>query len=83
VPNTSIFVRNLPPDYTWSNLKDLFGELVPEFADVKLGPDGVSRGWGVVRFADASTAAKAIEQFNGYEVPGGFGGLEVRLDTKG
>ena len=78
----SIFVRNIPMDMTWEGLKDLFGDLAPEFADVKVGADGISRGWGTVRFADSGSANAAIEQFNGYEVPGGEGALEVRLDNK-
>jgi RNA recognition motif-containing protein len=82
VPNSSIFVRNLPENYTWTDLKKLFGALSPEFADVKTGPDGFSRGWGIVRFSDASAAAAAIEQFNGYTIPGSLVGLEVRLDAK-
>ena len=82
VPNSSIFVRNLPENYTWTDLKELFGALSPEFADVKTGPDGFSRGWGIVRFSDASAAVAAIEQFNGYTIPGSLDGLEVCLDAK-
>ena len=37
---------------------------------------------GTVRFADAASATSAIDRFNGHEVPGGWGALEVRLDSK-
>jgi RNA recognition motif-containing protein len=79
---TGIFVRNLPTDMTWTTLKDVFAEFGPEFADVKVGPDGLSRGWGTVRFADAASATAAIESMNGSEIPGGWGPLEVRIDNK-
>jgi len=74
---TSIYVRNIPHDMSWQGLKDLFSDLVPEFAQAKFGS-----GWGTVRFADAATATTAIERYNGFQVAGNFEPLEVRLDTR-
>ena len=36
-PNSSIFVRNLPENYRWTDLEELFGGLSLEFDDVKTG----------------------------------------------
>ena len=78
----TVFVGNLPWGVTWQNLKDLFASLSPEYADVKIGSDGRSKGWGTVRFASAEQAHEAIQRFNGYEVNGDNGSraIEVRMD---
>ena len=78
----TLFVGNLPWGVTWQQLKDLFQDYNPEYADVKMGPDGRSRGWGTVRFATAEDAAAAIAQFDGYELIGRNGprSIEVRKD---
>lgn len=35
-------------------------------ADVALGPDGRSRGFGTVSFANDADAERALNMFNGY-----------------
>ncbi|KAF8483119.1 hypothetical protein JB92DRAFT_2763233, partial [Gautieria morchelliformis] len=67
----SLFVGNLPFHCQWQDLKDLFrqaGTIVR--ADVALGPDGRSRGFGTVSFANDSDAERALAIFNGYEYNG-------------
>ena len=76
----TVFCGNLPWGVTWQQLKDVFaGEgLSPEYADVKIGYDGRSRGWGTVRFADMEAAHRAANEMNGYMLDGRR--LDVHLD---
>lgn len=56
----------LPFHCQWQDLKDLFrsaGQIVR--ADVAIGPDGRSRGYGTVLFATEADALKAVVIFNG------------------
>lgn len=78
VPGSTIYVGNLAWSVTWQTLKDTFAQYGPEYADVKIGYDGRSRGWGTVRFADAETAQRAINEINGTPINGRT--VEVRLD---
>ena len=60
------FNTQLPFHCQWQELKDLFrtaGQIVR--ADVALGPDGRSRGFGTVLFANEVDAAAAVAMFNG------------------
>lgn len=75
----SLFVGNLPFHCQWQDLKDLFrqaGTVVR--ADVALGPDGRSRGFGTVIFASEVDAERARKIFNGYEYNGRI--LKVHVD---
>ncbi|KAG8846990.1 hypothetical protein FRB91_000298 [Serendipita sp. 411] len=77
---TQLFVGNLPYRVRWQDLKDLFrkaGGTVLR-ADVSLGPDNRSRGYGTVLLASAEDAGRAIDMFNGYVWQTRT--LEVRLD---
>ena len=47
-------------------------------ADVSLGPDNRSRGYGTVLLATAEDAGRAVDMFNGYSWQARI--LEVRLD---
>jgi heterogeneous nuclear ribonucleoprotein M len=68
VPGTSVFVGNLPWSFDWKMLKDLFSAYNPGYADVKIGSDGRSRGYGIVRFDSPESAAAAIAALNGTAV---------------
>ncbi len=68
VPGTSVYVGNLPWSFDWKALKDLFAEYGPGYADVKIGNDGRSRGYGIVRFDTPDAAAAAIAALNGTPV---------------
>jgi len=80
VPGTTLYVGNLPWSTKWADLKDLFVEYNVKFADVKLGFDGRSRGYGIVRFDTEEDAAAALV-LNGSEVEGRS--IVVRYDRQG
>ncbi|KZV95857.1 RNA-binding domain-containing protein, partial [Exidia glandulosa HHB12029] len=74
-----LFVGNLPYRVRWQDLKDLFRKAGTVLrADVSLGPDNRSRGYGTVLFGNADDAARAVEMFNGYSWQSRT--LEVRPD---
>ncbi|CEL97671.1 unnamed protein product [Vitrella brassicaformis CCMP3155] len=74
-----VFVSNLSWRTSWQDLKDLFrqyGEVVR--ADVLTGPDGRSKGVGVVLYTSEEEAQAAIENLNDQEFQGRQ--IGVRLD---
>ncbi|EIW78440.1 hypothetical protein CONPUDRAFT_60298, partial [Coniophora puteana RWD-64-598 SS2] len=79
---TQLFVGNLPYRVRWQDLKDLFRRAGTVLrADVSLGPDNRSRGYGTVLLATAEDAGRAIDMFNGYTWQTRV--LEVRPDRLG
>ncbi|KAL4243278.1 hypothetical protein ABKN59_011072 [Abortiporus biennis] len=79
---TQLFVGNLPYRVRWQDLKDLFRRAGTVLrADVSLGPDNRSRGYGTVLLATAEDAGRAVDMFNGYEWM--TRALEVRPDRMG
>lgn len=57
----------LPYRVRWQDLKDLFRQAGTVLrADVSLGPDNRSRGYGTVLLATAEDAGRAVDKFNGY-----------------
>lgn len=63
----------------WQDLKDLFRKAGTVLrADVSLGPDNRSRGYGTVLLATAEDAGRAVDMFNGYSWQTRI--LEVRPD---
>ncbi|KAF9446236.1 RNA-binding domain-containing protein [Macrolepiota fuliginosa MF-IS2] len=76
---TQLFVGNLPYRVRWQDLKDLFRRAGTVLrADVSLGPDNRSRGYGTVLLATAEDAGRAIDMFHGYSWQTRI--LEVRPD---
>ncbi|KAG6824826.1 hypothetical protein H0H92_005689, partial [Tricholoma furcatifolium] len=76
---TQLFVGNLPYRVRWQDLKDLFRRAGTVLrADVSLGPDNRSRGYGTVLLATAEDAGRAIDLFHGYSWQTRV--LEVRPD---
>lgn len=75
-----VVVQGIPWKYTWRELKDLFATEFTDIerADVVIGNDGRSRGYGTVRFTVAESANAAIEKYNGTELEGRT--LTVKLD---
>ena len=63
----SVHVRpQLPFHIQWQDLKDLFRQAgAVQRADVALGADGRSRGFGTVSFANEADAERAVRMFNG------------------
>ncbi|KAF6744126.1 RNA-binding domain-containing protein [Ephemerocybe angulata] len=79
---TQLFIGNLPYRVRWQDLKDLFRRAGTVLrADVSLGADNRSRGYGTVLLATAEDAGRAIDMFNGYEWQSRL--LEVRVDRIG
>ncbi len=84
MPTTSyagrvLFVGNLPFHCQWQDLKDLFraaGNI--QRADVAIGPDGRSRGFGTVLFSTQEDAQNAVRLYHGYEYSGRT--LKVHFD---
>uniref|UniRef100_H3DDK8 Heterogeneous nuclear ribonucleoprotein M n=1 Tax=Tetraodon nigroviridis TaxID=99883 RepID=H3DDK8_TETNG len=73
-----IFVRNLPFDFTWKNLKDTFNAYgMVQYADIKM-ENGKSKGCGVVRFDSPETAERVCQTMNGYRLNGRE--IDVRID---
>ena len=69
----------LPYRVRWQDLKDLFRRAGTVLrADVSLGPDNRSRGYGTVLLATADDAGRAIDMFHGYSWQTRI--LEVRPD---
>lgn len=69
----------LPYRVRWQDLKDLFRRAGTVLrADVSLGPDNRSRGYGTVLLATAEDAGRAIDMFHGYSWQTRI--LEVRPD---
>ncbi|KAK8844608.1 hypothetical protein IAR55_006455 [Kwoniella newhampshirensis] len=57
----------LPYRVRWQDLKDLFRKAGTVLrADVSLGPDNRSRGYGTVLMGSREDAARAIDRYNGY-----------------
>jgi len=73
------YTVQLPYRVRWQDLKDLFRKAGTVLrADVSLGPDNRSRGYGTVLLATAEDAGRAIDMFNGYSWQTRI--LEVRPD---
>lgn len=65
-PLSSPNVTQLPFHCQWQDLKDLFRQAgTIKRADVALGHDGRSRGFGTVVFATEADAERAVNMFNG------------------
>ncbi|KAI3643029.1 hypothetical protein MP228_012584 [Amoeboaphelidium protococcarum] len=77
-----VFVGNLPWSVQWQDLKDIAKQkgLDPLRADVAVGFDGKSRGWGTLAFATEDECQKAIQELNGLDMSGRA--IEVREDRK-
>jgi RNA recognition motif-containing protein len=74
-----VVVQGLPWAYTGDDLRPLFAEFGEVTgAEVVMGRDGRSRGYGTVRFADAAGAAAAIAGKHGTDLEGRT--LTVKMD---
>ncbi|XP_001359437.2 heterogeneous nuclear ribonucleoprotein M [Drosophila persimilis] len=70
--NCRVYISNIPYDYRWQDLKDLFRRIVGSIEYVQLFHDesGKARGCGIVEFKDPENVQKAMEKMNRYEVNG-------------
>ena len=63
--SVQLIVQGLPFAYGWQDLKDIFKEVGGVVsADIVMGKDGRSRGWGVVNMESDDDAQRAIQVFH-------------------
>lgn len=67
-----IYVSNIPYEYRWQDLKDLFRRVVGtvEFVELFVDENNKARGCGIVEFKDAENVQKALDKMNRYELSG-------------
>lgn len=67
-----IYVSNIPYDYRWQDLKDLFRTEVGKVAHVELFTDehDKPRGCGIVEFEDADSVKVAVEKMHRFDIKG-------------
>lgn len=67
-----IYVSNIPYEFRWQDLKDLFRKEVGDVAFVELFSDenNKPRGCGIVEFDKAESVGKCLEKMNRYELSG-------------
>uniref|UniRef100_A0A0G4HUU5 RRM domain-containing protein n=1 Tax=Chromera velia CCMP2878 TaxID=1169474 RepID=A0A0G4HUU5_9ALVE len=76
----NIFVFHLPPEWKDDDLQknfEKFGQI--ESVKIVSRPDGSSRGFGFVSFADPSAAQDAVSEMHGFLCPGTSKRLKVSL----
>ncbi|EGV60292.1 Protein phosphatase PP2A regulatory subunit B [Yamadazyma tenuis] len=68
---TNVFVKNLAPEYTDQELKELFsayGPITSSYLEKDL--EGKSKGFGFVNFDNHNDAVKAVDELNNKEIAG-------------
>jgi RNA recognition motif-containing protein len=69
--NNKVFIENLPWDFSWQDLKDLFRSVGNvTHADIILNENNLPSGRGIVEFSNSEDAAIAIESLNNQEIGG-------------
>lgn len=76
-----VLVSNIPYEYRWQDMKDLFRDQVGDvqFVELFVDENDKPKGVGIVEFADASLVKKCLEVMQRYEVKGRK--LVVREDS--
>lgn len=67
-----VYVSNIPYEYRWQDLKDLFRNEVGEVSFVELFVDenNKPKGCGVVEFSDSASIKKCLEVMHRFEIKG-------------
>jgi RNA recognition motif-containing protein len=67
-----IYISNIPYEYRWQDLKDLFRREVGDVSFVELFSDenNKPRGCGIVEFEKSESVDKALEKMNRYDLNG-------------
>ncbi|CAH1109900.1 unnamed protein product [Psylliodes chrysocephalus] len=67
-----VFVSNIPYEYRWQDIKDLFRSKVGDVAFVELFVDDSDKpkGSGIVEFSDSDAVSKCLEVMQRHEVKG-------------
>ncbi|CAH2002052.1 unnamed protein product [Acanthoscelides obtectus] len=76
-----VFVSNIPYEYRWQDMKDLFRQEVGEvqFVELFVDENDKPKGSGIVEFADAASVKKCLDLMQRYEVKGRK--LVIKEDT--
>ncbi|VEN54887.1 unnamed protein product [Callosobruchus maculatus] len=76
-----VFVSNIPYEYRWQDMKDLFRQEVGEvqFVELFVDDNDKPKGSGIVEFADPASVKKCMEVMQRYEVKGRK--LVIKEDT--
>ncbi|KAJ1974605.1 hypothetical protein H4R34_004656 [Dimargaris verticillata] len=71
-PSNTVFVRNIPFEFTEEQLIDVFKEVGPviSFKLVFDKETGRPKGFGFCQYYDIDTASSAVRNLNGYELGG-------------
>ena len=79
--SSSVFVGNLSYEVTGQGLKDLFQKFGRiEHAEIVTGPNGRSKGYGLIQFVHATDAQEAMKKMDGKDYKGRP--LQVKPDKK-
>lgn len=72
VSDRRIYVSNIPYDFRWQDLKDLFRTEVGKVAHVELFTDESEkpRGCGIVEFEDSESVKIAVEKMHRFDIKG-------------
>lgn len=72
VADRRIYVSNIPYDFRWQDLKDLFRTEVGKVAHVELFTDenDKPRGCGIVEFEDSESVKVAVEKMHRFDIKG-------------
>lgn len=68
--NCRVYVSNIPYEYRWQDLKDLFRSQVGDvqFVELFIDENDKSRGCGIVEFSDLASVKKCLEVMQRFEV---------------
>lgn len=79
--NNRVYVSNIPYEYRWQDMKDLFRSQVGDvqFVELFVDDNDKPKGCGIVEFSDSSCVKKCLEVMQRYEVKGRK--LVVREDS--
>ncbi|KAJ8965075.1 hypothetical protein NQ314_004476 [Rhamnusium bicolor] len=70
--NNRVYVSNIPYEYRWQDMKDLFRNEVGDvqFVELFLDDNDKPKGSGIVEFSDSASVKKCVEVMQRYEVKG-------------
>lgn len=79
--NNRVLVSNIPYEYRWQDMKDLFRNQVGDvqFVELFVDDNDKPKGVGIVEFSDSASVKKCMEVMQRYEVKGRK--LVVREDS--
>ncbi|KAJ8965073.1 hypothetical protein NQ314_004474 [Rhamnusium bicolor] len=70
--NNRVYVSNIPYEYRWQDMKDLFRNQVGDvqFVELFVDENDKPKGSGIIEFSDPGSVKKCIEVMQRYEVKG-------------